>query len=81
MVESIVFDSVTKVSGGSRSPRTAVDRLSLSIPQGDTFGFLGPNGAGKSPTIKILLNVIFPTSGQALLLRREKRREKATFLA
>jgi len=65
---AIAFHEVTKIYGGSRSPRTAVDRLSLAIPHGETFGFLGPNGAGKSTAIKVLLNLIFPTSGQALLL-------------
>jgi ABC-2 type transport system ATP-binding protein len=65
---AIALHEVTKVYGGSRSPRTAVDRLSLTIPPGETFGFLGPNGAGKSTAIKVLVNLIFPTSGRALLL-------------
>jgi ABC-2 type transport system ATP-binding protein len=65
---AIALHEVTKVYGGSRSPRTAVDRLSLTIPPGETFGFLGPNGAGKSTAIKVLVNLIFPTSGQAVLL-------------
>jgi ABC-2 type transport system ATP-binding protein len=67
-VNTIVFDNITKVYGGSRSPRVAVDGLSLAISLGETFGFLGPNGAGKSTTIKVLVNLIFPTSGRALLL-------------
>lgn len=41
----------------------AVDQLSLTIKSGEFFGFIGPNGAGKSTTIKMLLNMIFPTSG------------------
>ncbi len=65
---AIALHEITKVYGGSRSPRTAVDRLSLAIPPGETFGFLGPNGAGKSTAIKVLVNLIFPTSGQAVLL-------------
>lgn len=65
---AIAFHEVTKIYGGPRSPRTAVDRLSLAIPHGETFGFLGPNGAGKSTAIKVLLNLIFPASGQAFLL-------------
>ncbi|MEW6683462.1 MAG: ABC transporter ATP-binding protein [Nitrospirota bacterium] len=67
---AIAFHEVTKVYGGSRSPRLAVDRLSLTIPPGETFGFLGPNGAGKSTAIKVLVNLIFPTSGRAMLLGR-----------
>ena len=43
----------------------AVQDLSLSVAQGEIFGFLGPNGAGKTTTIKMLMGLIFPTSGRA----------------
>jgi len=43
----------------------AVDRVTLSIPKGEIFGFLGPNGAGKSTTIRILCGLLTPTSGEA----------------
>jgi len=70
-MESILFDDVTKVYGGHPAARgVAVERLSLAVPKGEVFGFLGPNGAGKSTSIKILLNLIFPTSGRALMLGR-----------
>ncbi|THJ21419.1 MAG: ABC transporter ATP-binding protein [Nitrospira sp. CG24E] len=49
---------------------TAVDSLSLDVRQGEVFGFLGPNGAGKTTTIKILMGLIYPTSGQARLFGR-----------
>jgi ABC-2 type transport system ATP-binding protein len=42
-----------------------IEEITFSVPQGDIFGFIGPNGAGKSTTIRILLNLIFPTSGSA----------------
>lgn len=42
-----------------------IEEITLNVPQGDIFGFIGPNGAGKSTTIRILLNLIFPTSGSA----------------
>jgi len=42
---------------------TAVDNLSLSVPEGSIFAFLGPNGAGKTTTIKLLLNLITPDNG------------------
>jgi ABC-2 type transport system ATP-binding protein len=48
--------------------RTAVDRLSLSIPAGNTFGLIGPNGAGKSTTIKMLMGMLSITSGKARVL-------------
>lgn len=47
---------------------TAVDNIDLSVEKGEIFGFLGPNGAGKTTTIKILLGLLFPTSGKAVVL-------------
>ena len=46
----------------------ALDHLSLEIPVGEVFGLLGPNGAGKSTTLKLLLNLIWPTSGHVEVL-------------
>ena len=46
----------------------ALDRLTLEVKQGEIFGFLGPNGAGKSTTIRLLLDLIHPTSGQAWVM-------------
>ncbi|KPU81239.1 ABC transporter ATP-binding protein [Nitrosopumilus sp. PRT-SC01] len=46
---------------------TAVNNISLSVKNGEIFGFLGPNGAGKSTTIMILTTLLKPTSGQALI--------------
>src|SRR5437763_2825462 len=43
--------------------KLAVDRLSLTVPQGELFAFLGPNGAGKTTTIKMLCGLLFPTTG------------------
>lgn len=42
-----------------------IEDVSFNVSQGDIFGFIGPNGSGKSTTIRILLNLIFPTSGSA----------------
>ncbi len=46
---------------------TAVDNLSLSIAEGEIFGFIGPNGAGKTTTIKILATLLKPTQGYAMV--------------
>ena len=46
---------------------TAVDNISFSVGQGEIFGFLGPNGAGKSTTIKMLITLLKPTSGTAVI--------------
>jgi ABC-2 type transport system ATP-binding protein len=51
-------------------PYRALDKLSLSVEQGETFGFLGPNGAGKTTTLKLLMQLIYPTSGRAEILGR-----------
>ncbi len=45
-----------------------IDQVNLQITQGEIFGFIGPNGAGKSTTIRILLNLIFPSSGSARIM-------------
>lgn len=50
--------------------RPAVRDLTLQIGRGEAFGFLGANGAGKSTSIKMLLGLVKPTSGRALLLGR-----------
>lgn len=49
-------------------PRRALDCLNLALEPGEIFGLLGPNGAGKSTTLKLLLRLIFPTSGCAFVL-------------
>ncbi|SVD18300.1 uncharacterized protein METZ01_LOCUS371154, partial [marine metagenome] len=51
-----------------RTEVKALEDLSLEIPRGEIFGILGPNGSGKTTTIKILLGLLFPTSGSAHIL-------------
>src|SRR6266436_5429764 len=48
--------------------RTSLEGLSMQVETGDVFGFIGPNGAGKSTTIKLLMGLIFPTTGSARIL-------------
>ena len=57
------INHLSKSYGHSRG----VDDLCLNVSPGDLFGFIGPNGAGKSTTIRILINLIFPTSGSATI--------------
>ena len=45
----------------------AVDKVNLSVERGEIFGLLGPNGAGKSTTIKMLVTLLKPTSGKAII--------------
>jgi ABC-2 type transport system ATP-binding protein len=49
----------------------ALDGLSLTVNQGEIFGFLGANGAGKTTTLKLLMRLIFPTAGSARILGRD----------
>jgi len=65
----IEMDSLTKVykKEFSRKKVCALNSLSLKISKGEVFGFLGPNGAGKSTTIKLLLDLIRPTSGKVAI--------------
>ncbi|MGE0039879.1 MAG: ABC transporter ATP-binding protein [Vicinamibacterales bacterium] len=51
-------------------PYRALDRVTFDVEAGEVFGFLGPNGAGKSTTLKLLMQLIFPTSGSARILGR-----------
>jgi ABC-2 type transport system ATP-binding protein len=48
----------------------AVEDLTLTVSEGDLFGFLGPNGAGKTTTIRMLLGLVLPTSGEIEMLGR-----------
>ena len=48
--------------------KMSLENLNMQVESGEVFGFLGPNGAGKSTTIKLLMRLIFPTSGTARIL-------------
>jgi ABC-2 type transport system ATP-binding protein len=48
----------------------ALDGLTLEVRPGEIFGFIGPNGSGKTTTMKLLLGLLFPTSGEARVLGR-----------
>jgi ABC-2 type transport system ATP-binding protein len=53
-----------------KRPYRALDRLTLRVDTGEVFGFLGPNGAGKTTTLKLLMQLIHPTSGRMRVLDR-----------
>jgi ABC-2 type transport system ATP-binding protein len=58
----------------------AVNSIDLSVPHGSVFGFLGPNGSGKTTTIRMLLGLASPTSGEARVLGASMPRENARVL-
>ena len=67
----IEIHDLTKRYGKARG----IEHVSLEIGDGEIFGFIGPNGAGKSTTIRILLNLIFPSSGTAAIMGMDVIRE------
>ena len=70
MTDAIRTRGLTKVFRGGP---TAVRELDLAVRVGEVFGFLGPNGAGKTTTIRILLDLLRPTSGEAEVLGLDTR--------
>jgi ABC-2 type transport system ATP-binding protein len=71
MTSAILLERMTKSYGKNRG----VADLELEVEPGCVFGFLGPNGAGKTTTIRLLLDLIRPTSGRALVFGLDSRRE------
>jgi ABC-2 type transport system ATP-binding protein len=67
----IEITDLSKFYGKARG----IEHVSLDINEGEIFGFIGPNGAGKSTTIRILMNMIFPTSGSARIMGMDVIRE------
>jgi ABC-2 type transport system ATP-binding protein len=71
MTSAVRLERMTKNYGKNRG----VAELDLEVEPGCVFGFLGPNGAGKTTTIRVLLDLIRPTSGRALVFGLDSRRE------
>jgi len=63
----IQFDHLSKYYG----PHIGIEDLSFSIGEGDIFGFLGPNGAGKTTTIRLMLDLLKPSSGSVRIFNKE----------
>ncbi|MBL0174492.1 MAG: ATP-binding cassette domain-containing protein [Ignavibacteria bacterium] len=68
----ISSESITKIFSPKSKTKsvTALAEMSLAVNEGEIFGLLGPNGAGKTTFIKVLLEIVFPTSGSASILGR-----------
>ena len=70
-IKIIETTELTKYYGTVRG----IENVSLSVNKGEIFGFIGPNGAGKSTTIRTLLGLIFPTSGEAKIFGKDAIKE------
>src|SRR6185295_7524157 len=71
MTAVVEIDNLTKdyeVGFVRKRKVRALDGLSVTVNQGEIFGFLGANGAGKTTTLKLLMRLIFPTAGNARIL-------------
>lgn len=78
-MDAITLSDVTKSFGA----QVAVDRLSLNVPRGSLYGFIGPNGSGKTTTLRMIMNILLPDSGDvAVLGQRDTRtaRNRVSYL-
>ncbi len=76
-MDAISIRQLTKYYGTARG----IDQISLSVAEGEFFGFIGPNGAGKSTTIRTLLGLIRPTSGKAQVLGLDIEKDREAILS
>lgn len=70
-IEILDLEKTYRIGFWHRRPKLALRRLSLTIENGEVFGFLGPNGAGKTTTLKLLMGLATPTAGTARILGME----------
>ena len=64
-LEIIALEKIYSVGFWRKQPRRALHPLTLTVDEGEVFGFLGPNGAGKTTTLKMLMGLMYPTAGSA----------------
>ncbi len=75
MMLALKTENLCKTFGGGKKRVEAVKSLELAVEPGQVFGFLGPNGAGKSTTIRMLMDLIRPTLGRALVFGQDVRQD------
>ena len=71
MTSAILTEGLTKRYGR----RLGVEQLDLEVHAGEVFGFIGPNGAGKTTTIRLLLDLLHPSGGRAMVLGFDAHRD------
>ena len=70
-IEILGLEKTYMVGFWRKRPKRALQPLHLTVEDREIFGFLGPNGAGKTTTLKMLMGLVFPTSGTARILGKE----------
>lgn len=70
-IEILGLEKTYTIGFWRKRPKYALRPLDLKVEDGEIFGFLGPNGAGKTTTLKLLMGIIFPTSGSATILGKD----------
>ncbi len=70
-IEILGLEKTYRVGFWRKRPKRALHPLHLTVEDGEIFGFLGPNGAGKTTTLKLLMGLVFPSSGSARILGHE----------
>jgi ABC-2 type transport system ATP-binding protein len=66
---AIAIRNVTKQFGAV----TAVNDVTLEVPEGSIYGFIGPNGSGKTTTIRMIMNILVPDTGEVLVFGQHSR--------
>jgi ABC-2 type transport system ATP-binding protein len=66
-MNAVEIEDVTKTFG----PQTAVESLSLSVPENTIYGFIGPNGSGKTTTLRMIMRILHPDRGHIHVLGEE----------
>ncbi|MDH3944553.1 MAG: ABC transporter ATP-binding protein [Anaerolineae bacterium] len=76
---AIKTHNLTKTFGRGKESVHALKDINLEVPTGKVFGFLGPNGAGKTTTIRVLMNLVHPTYGQAYIFGEDVQGDSRVF--
>ena len=74
---AIETEQLTKFYGARRG----IEELTMTVQEGEVFGFLGPNGAGKTTTIRTLLDLLHPTAGNARIFGLDSHRHSVAIRA
>jgi ABC-2 type transport system ATP-binding protein len=76
-VSAIETERLTKLYG----PHRGIEELTMTVEEGEIFGFLGPNGAGKTTTIRTLLDLLHPSAGRARIFGLDSHRDSVAIRA